>query len=298
MQEQLKSLGSFDYFTCGRVEGDRGDGWACCVSVHVRYLSGTRVDVSLYTLLLSFSMLYSRDINCDLCLQRLLHNELCYFLYSLFWDSVSTQNDFVIILPTHLYLVDLSGPHRELSNCRNCRHGMRFRLIRLFGLSLPRPCLCGLLSQKNRPYMARMEDGTVVDGLFWGKLSIVHSGDNHSLEFSGTGMNNPDISPEFMFDSKVMAKLISATCPSPAKCHLSILAPGQQYCDVYLTVNLLWNLSMTWPPAENVGDQKYKYFLRVHPGGASISAASVVDGMYLHEVSVIQIRAIFVVHKI
>ena len=130
--------------------------------------------------------------------------------------------------------------------------------------------------------MARMEDGTVVDGLFWGKLSIVHSGDNHSLEFSGTRMNNPDISPEFMFDSKVMAKLTSATRPSPAKCHLSILAPGQQYCDVFLTVNPLWNLSMTWPPAENVGDQKYKYFLRVHPGGAleHFESEMVVTSLY------------------
>lgn len=34
--------------------------------------------------------------------------------------------------------------------------------------------------------MARMEDGTTVDGIFWGKLEIVHNGDEHNMEFSGT----------------------------------------------------------------------------------------------------------------
>lgn len=130
--------------------------------------------------------------------------------------------------------------------------------------------------------MSRMEDGTVVDGLFWGKLCIVHSGDTHTLDFTGTRMNNPDITPEFLFDSKVMTKLTSAARPSSAKCHLSILAPAQQYCDVYLTVNPLWNLAMTWPPAENVEDQKYKYFLRVHPGGAleHFESEMVVTSLY------------------
>jgi hypothetical protein len=34
--------------------------------------------------------------------------------------------------------------------------------------------------------VSHSEDGTVVDGKFWGKLDIVHSGDTHTLEFSGT----------------------------------------------------------------------------------------------------------------
>lgn len=134
--------------------------------------------------------------------------------------------------------------------------------------------------------MARMEDGTVVDGMFWGKLSIVHTDNTHSVDFTGTRMNNPDITPEFMFDSKVMGKLASASRPSPAKCHLIILAPAQQYCDVILTVNPLWNLSMTWPTAENVGDHKHKYFLRVHPGGAleHFETEMVVTSLYYEAV--------------
>jgi len=130
--------------------------------------------------------------------------------------------------------------------------------------------------------MARMEDGTIVDGMFWGKLNIVHSGDNHTVDFTGTKMRDPDITPDFLFDSRVMTKLTTAARPTSAKCHLSILAPAQQYCDVILTVNPLWTLAMTWPPAENVGEHKHKYFLRVHPGGAleHFESEMVVTSLY------------------
>ncbi|KAJ6502532.1 hypothetical protein C8R45DRAFT_818639 [Mycena sanguinolenta] len=116
--------------------------------------------------------------------------------------------------------------------------------------------------------MARMEDGTMVDGMFWGKLDIVHSGDTHKMEFSGTRLANDNYSPEFMFDSRVMTKLAVAAKPTTAKCHLSVLTPTMQYCDIMLTFSPLWKLGTTWPPAENVSENKVKYFLRVHPGGA------------------------------
>jgi hypothetical protein len=116
--------------------------------------------------------------------------------------------------------------------------------------------------------MARMEDGTMVDGMFWGKLDIVHQGDTHKMEFSGTRLANEEYSPEFMFDSRVMTKLAVAAKPTTAKCHLSILTPAMQYCDVMLSFSPLWKLGITWPPAENVSETKVKYFLRVHPGGA------------------------------
>ncbi|KAJ6496694.1 hypothetical protein C8R47DRAFT_1263971 [Mycena vitilis] len=116
--------------------------------------------------------------------------------------------------------------------------------------------------------MARMEDGTLVDGMFWGKLDIVHQGDTHKMEFSGTRLANDNYSPEFMFDSRVMTKLAVAAKPTTAKCHLSVLTPSMQYCDIMLTFAPLWKLGTTWPPAENVSENKVKYFLRVHPGGA------------------------------
>lgn len=117
--------------------------------------------------------------------------------------------------------------------------------------------------------MARMEDGTMVDGSFWGKLDIVHDGDTHKMEFSGTRLvNTQDVSQDLVVDSRVLTKLAVAAKPATAKCHLHILAPTQQYCDVTLSFSSLWKLGMTWPPAEPIGENKVKYFLRVHPGGA------------------------------
>jgi hypothetical protein len=108
--------------------------------------------------------------------------------------------------------------------------------------------------------MARMEDGTVVDGLFWGKLDIVHQGDNHKMEFTGTRLANDEYSPEFMFDSKVMTKLATAAKAPAAKCHLSILTPELQFCDVFLSFSSMWSLGMSWPPAEDVEEKKVKVF--------------------------------------
>ena len=117
--------------------------------------------------------------------------------------------------------------------------------------------------------MARMEDGTTVDGQFWGKLTIVHQGDRHDMEFSGTRIINEDIPPEMLIDSRTISRLAAANKPSTAKCHLSILAPSAQYCDVTLSCSPLWKLGMTWPTAEEIEPNKVKYFLRVHPGGAA-----------------------------
>jgi hypothetical protein len=71
-----------------------------------------------------------------------------------------------------------------------------------------------------------------------------------------------------MVDSRVMTKLAVAAKPTTAKCHLSILTPAVQYCDVILSHSPLWKLGMTWPPAEKVEENKVKYFIRAHPGGA------------------------------
>lgn len=117
--------------------------------------------------------------------------------------------------------------------------------------------------------MARMDDETTVDGTFWGKLEIVHNGDDHKMEFSGTRLNQ-EHTPEFLVDNRVMTRLAVAAKPTTAKCNLTILAPSQILCDVFLTFSSLWKLGMTWPPAEIVqdADNKVKYFLRVNPGGA------------------------------
>ncbi|KXN86875.1 hypothetical protein AN958_09470, partial [Leucoagaricus sp. SymC.cos] len=119
--------------------------------------------------------------------------------------------------------------------------------------------------------MARMDDGTVVDGQFWGKLNIVHQGDNHKLDFQGTRLpQGPEFTTEVMFDSRTIGKLAIASRPPVARCQLSVICPSAQYCDLMLQTSSFWRLSMTWPPAEPMdGDpNKVKFFCRSHPGGA------------------------------
>jgi hypothetical protein len=130
--------------------------------------------------------------------------------------------------------------------------------------------------------MARMDDGTMVDGAFWGKLDIVHNGDEHKMDFSGARFQNEEIPRTLMIDSRVMTKLAVAAKPTTAKCHLSILTPAVQYCDVILSHSPLWKLGMTWPPAEKVEENKVKYFIRAHPGGAleHFESASVTTALY------------------
>lgn len=116
--------------------------------------------------------------------------------------------------------------------------------------------------------MARMEDGTVVDGLFWGKLNIVHSGDTHEMDFSGTRVINGDeINPELLVDAKLISKLGQATKPPMARCHLHVYSPEAQYCEITLTFSQFWKLGVAWPVPQE-GDGKAKYYTRVHPGGA------------------------------
>jgi hypothetical protein len=116
--------------------------------------------------------------------------------------------------------------------------------------------------------MARMPDGTLVDGHFLGKLDIVHDGNKHEMQFTGTRPPGDKYPADFILDSRVMAKLPIAAKPSTAKCHMSILAPAQQYCDVVLMLSPLWKLAFSWPPPEMLDDGKFKYSLRLHPGGA------------------------------
>jgi len=114
--------------------------------------------------------------------------------------------------------------------------------------------------------MAWMEDGTTVDGMFWGKLTIVHDGDTHTMDLGGTQLLGEDVNPDLMVDQRVITNLAVAAKPPVAQCSLSLLAPSMQYCDVIISCSSMWKMGITWPPAELIGDGKFKYFLCVHPG--------------------------------
>jgi hypothetical protein len=94
------------------------------------------------------------------------------------------------------------------------------------------------------------------------KADIVHSGDDHSLESSGTRLR-----PGEQFTTDMLIDTRKAT--TTAKCNLTILAPVVQYCEVVLSFSPYWRLGTVWPPQEPEEEpNKVKYFLRVHPGGA------------------------------
>lgn len=136
--------------------------------------------------------------------------------------------------------------------------------------------------------MSRTDDGTLVDGSFWGVLKITHQEDTHSIDFSGTRLDatsatGPILPNEFLFDSRMMAKLMTvAARPTTAKCSLTIIAPSQQYCDVNIGLTPMWRFGITYPTAEPVGDNKVKYFLRVHPDGylEHFESNAVVTSLY------------------
>lgn len=134
--------------------------------------------------------------------------------------------------------------------------------------------------------MSHLDNGTVVDGIFWGKLDIVHTEDTHSVEFRGMRIpEDPLFTPEFLssfFNSRTIARLLTATKPAVAKCHLSVLAPEMQYCDVILVFSSLWRIGTTWPQAETVSEGRVKYFLRINPGGAleHFESETVVSSLY------------------
>ncbi len=117
--------------------------------------------------------------------------------------------------------------------------------------------------------MARMEDGTTVDGQFWGKLNIVHDGDTHEVEFTGTRIINSDeISPDMLIDSRVISKLAVAARAAVARCNLSIMAPTTQYCDITLNFSPYWKIGVCWHQAEISGNKVIYTNTRVRPGGA------------------------------
>ena len=108
--------------------------------------------------------------------------------------------------------------------------------------------------------MSRTEDGTLVDGNFWGVLKIVHDNDNHSIDFSGTRLTTGEggavIPKDFFFDQRTVSKLVIATKPTTAKCTLTMRSPGVQYVDVNLGLAPMWNWGVTYPPADNVDERK------------------------------------------
>jgi hypothetical protein len=135
--------------------------------------------------------------------------------------------------------------------------------------------------------MSRTDDGTLVAGMFWGKLEIIHNENTHQMEFTGTRKDEA-LPNEFFFDQRVMTRLAVAAKPTTARCCVYMSSPEIQYADIILSLHSLWKFGATYPFAETISDHKVKFFVRVHPGGAleDITNQTVVSSLYYEAMSV------------
>ena len=121
--------------------------------------------------------------------------------------------------------------------------------------------------------MSRAEDGTLVDGSFWGCLKIVHTDDEHLMEFSGTRIaaspssdSGSSILPLTM-DHRAMERIALATRPATVKCTIRINAPKEESVEVGVCFSPMWQMTGSFPPAERAEEAKAKWFVKVKPGG-------------------------------
>lgn len=136
--------------------------------------------------------------------------------------------------------------------------------------------------------MAHTEDGTTVDGAYWGKLDVVHDHDRdvHKLEFSGTRLQNQTLSPNMLVDQRVIKRLAVASKPTFAKCSLVVSWPQREDCVITFSFSPYWKIGCMWPPADSISDDGgksiAKYIVRVNPGGAleHFQSLNVVTSIY------------------
>ncbi|EJU05587.1 hypothetical protein DACRYDRAFT_74849 [Dacryopinax primogenitus] len=111
--------------------------------------------------------------------------------------------------------------------------------------------------------MSKTDDNIMVDGTFYGKLSIVHKPGTHTVDFTGTRYRDPGLQGDFWMDASIMRRLaLVSKQQSVARCQATIMAPSPQYCDFYITMSNLWRLGVTFPQAEILPDGRAKFFIR------------------------------------
>ncbi|KAF8319279.1 hypothetical protein DL93DRAFT_2074854 [Clavulina sp. PMI_390] len=116
--------------------------------------------------------------------------------------------------------------------------------------------------------MAHTDDGTVVDGAFWGVMKIKHDydKDEHTVDFTGTRLTN-GLTRDFFLDRRTISKLQIAVKPTSARCTLTVRAPAVSLATIEIEISNMWSWGFTYPQAEPVSDGKVKYFVRAHPDG-------------------------------
>lgn len=125
--------------------------------------------------------------------------------------------------------------------------------------------------------MSRAEDGTLVDGSFWGCLKITHTDDEHTMEFKGTRLTpSPPSSSSLALplptnlsmDQLTVERLAVASRPSTVKSTIRIFSPKEDNVEIGIYFSPMWSLTSSFPPAEREGEQKCKWIVKTKPGGS------------------------------
>lgn len=125
--------------------------------------------------------------------------------------------------------------------------------------------------------MSRAEDGTLVAGQFWGCLKITHdlsaspSPGVHEMSFNGKRLD-PNATPHRPLPSNNQSMLtdgptLTTARPATLRSSIKIKALKDAYFDLAVGCSPMWRMTGSWPPAEEVGEFKSKWFVRASPGG-------------------------------
>lgn len=125
--------------------------------------------------------------------------------------------------------------------------------------------------------MSRDEDGTLVDGSFWGCLKITHTDEQHAMEFRGTRVSpSPSttstslslpLPTDLVMDHRTVERLAVASRPSTVKSSIRIFSPKEDNIEIGIYFSPMWTLTSSFPPAEKEGEQKCKWHVKTKPGG-------------------------------
>lgn len=137
--------------------------------------------------------------------------------------------------------------------------------------------------------MSRSEDGTLVDGTFWGYLKITHTEDEHSMEFAGSRMTSP---PSTVANSpqSVTSSMIAPRRPSTLKCAVRVTCPKEDTVEIGVCFSPMWALTGSFPPADPE-ENKAKWLVKVRPGGAieHLRSSAVVGELFYEATYVLSV---------
>ncbi len=140
--------------------------------------------------------------------------------------------------------------------------------------------------------MSRTDDGTLVDGSFWGLLKITHTAEEHAIEFQGSRVasgsprsSNTSPSPLALPFPGSIAPAVAVRPPSSLKCTVRVNAPKDgATIEIGVCFSPMWSLTNAYPPVEDREDEAKaaKWRVKCRQGGLieHMSSSSIVSELF------------------